>query len=179
MGDGEFGLKYRGPLDLGHLSWEVFQYESDDSEGGREVVFENGNPVYPIFVDDLKLSFNEAGFDMYDPDLESVKAATDRLLQSLKPRVRRALEQVVSEHREFTEALPPVRKATSVSFEWLVQYQVMNRAMPVIANRAGVSTQSVSEAIHEAKDLIGLTLRSRSKAGRKPLNRARTVKLSG
>lgn len=175
----ESGLKYRGPLGLGSLSWVVSQYELDDCIEGREVVFEHGNPVYPLFVDDLKVSPNESGFDMYDPDAESVKAATDRLLQTLRPRVRRALEQIVSEHRESTDALLPVRKATSTAFEWLVRYQVMNKTMPAIAAEAGVSTQSVSDAIHEARDLVGLTLRERSKAGRKSHKRARTVKLSG
>lgn len=147
----ECGLEYRGPLGLGSLSWEVSRYEPDDTVDSREVIFEHGNPVYPIFVDDLKISPNESGFDIYDPDAESVKAATDRLLQALRPRVRRALELIVSEHRELTDALPPVRKISSAAFEWLVQYQVMNKTMPAIAAGAGVSTQSVFDAIHEEK----------------------------
>lgn len=184
----EVGLEYRGPLGLGTFSWAVPNRAADASKGGREVVFEGSHPVYPVFVDDLKLSPDEAGFDMYDPDAEDVDSATARLLKALRPRVRRALQQIVAEHRQITDALPPVKKESSKAFQWLVRYQVLKENMPVIAEAEGMATGNISKEIHAVKDLIRLTLRKRGKSGprRKPpaprdgvrvTARARTVKL--
>ena len=185
----EVGLEFKGPLGMGSLdSWTQPDYEEAASASGREVVFEWGSPVYPVFVDDLKLSPDEAGFDMYDPDAEDVDSATARLLKALRPRVHRALQQIVAEHRQITDALPPVKKESSKSFQWLVRYQVLKENMPVIAEAEGMATGNISKEIHAVKDLIRLTLRKRGKSGprRKPpaprdgvrvTARARTVKL--
>lgn len=165
----EVGLEHRGPLGTGYpLSWTYPDYKDDASAASREVVFEGSLPVFPIFVEDLKFSPDEAGFDMYDPRSEDVDDATKRLLNALQPRVRRALEAVAAEEREITGSLAPVAYRTPRAFEWLVRYQVLREDMDEIAEAVGVSTQAVQRHIHKAKNTIGLNLRERSKPGPKP-----------
>lgn len=167
-------LEYSAPLVLGALSWVGRDYESDAYLTRREVVFEYGRPIYPVFVDDLKLPTDEGGFDMYTPLTEDLDTATKRLLEALRPRVRHALESIVAEHHEQYDDPLPVAFRKSTAFEWLVRFQVLGESRADIARELARQRKRrdpnwqgdhkdyashVGREIRRVADLIGLTLR--------------------
>lgn len=169
----EVGLEYIGPLGLGGFnSWIL----PDRAEGAsaREVVFEHGSPVYPVFVEDLKVTADEAGFDMYDPSTEDLGTATDRLLEALRPRVRTVLAAIAADDTAQMDRVAPVRFRSPVAFEWLVRFQVLGHSRGDIARELAAARRlrdpewtggedhyksNVGKRIREAAELIGLTLR--------------------
>lgn len=127
----------------------------------------------PRVVDDGECE-DDGWFGTFDPRTESIEAATTRLLESIRPRLHRALEAIAAEDRELNGALAPVQFRSPVAFEWLVQFQVLGQSRGDIARElAGARRRgdpnwtggedhyksNVGKRIREAAELVGLTLR--------------------
>ena len=137
----------------------------------------------PVYLDSLKHPpqvfddgewEDDGWFGTFDPRTESIEAATKRLLETLRPRVRRALEAIAAEDRELNGALASVQFRTPVVFEWLVRFQVLGHSRGDIARELAAARRqrdpkwaggedhyksNVGKRIREAAELVGLTLR--------------------
>jgi hypothetical protein len=140
----------------------------------------------PVYLDDLKHPpvpldggelEDDGEFGTYDPRMEDIEYATERLLDALRPRIRARLEAIEAEDRELNHAVPPVAYRSDAAFEWLVLYQVCGESMRAIARADMKDAGHVSREIHRAADLIGLTLRPPERRGRPRKTHARTVKV--
>lgn len=160
----ELGLKYRGPLNLGTLSWTELD-NADHTTASARVVVECNTPVYPVYLDDLKLDPDEAGFDMYGPRKESVRQAEARIIEALRPRLRRALESIAAIDGQENATVEPIAFRKSTAFEWLVRFQVLGESRAAIAKADAVDRAGVTRAVNDTARLIGLTLRM-EKGGR-------------
>lgn len=132
----------------------------------------------PIYLDDLKNppyehedgyeEEDEGALGTFDPRTETVKKAEMRLLEALRPRLRRALESIVAEDREENGAVKPVAFRQLTAFEWLVQYQVLGESRAGIARKLAQERgkddpafyrSHVGREIRRIAELIGLNLR--------------------
>lgn len=124
----------------------------------------------PVYIDQLnnRPQFedgdveNDGPFETFDPRTEDVDAATDRLLETLRPRVRRILESIVAEDRDLNGAQLPVTYRSTAPFEWLVRYQVLGESRNAIAKSIDVDRSHVGREIQRVADLIGLIPRKES-----------------
>lgn len=124
----------------------------------------------PVYVDDLKhppcedgdghIEEDEGWIGTYDPRMETVKVAEARLLELMRPRLRRALESIAAEDVQENGAIKPVAFRKVAPFEWLVRYQVLGERKSDIAAADGVDLSRVRKATKEIADLIGLTMRT-------------------
>lgn len=125
----------------------------------RELVYDDNGDPYGEFEDDGWLT-------SFDPRTEKVKAVTDRVLETLRPRVQAAVEAIAAADREHHGDLPAVEFRSPRPFEWLVRYQVLGETYSGIARSESITPANVRKAVLKAATLAGLTLRSPDRGGR-------------
>lgn len=128
------------PLILGdsdvYESPHIDKYSYEFDRAPRTFVFTPMHKIIdvPVYLDDLKYpprqfegieQDDDGWLDTFDPRTEDVDAATDRLLETLRPRVRHALASIVAQDRELNGTQLPVTYRSPAAFEWLVQFQVL------------------------------------------------------
>lgn len=122
----------------------------------------------PVYLDHLKYlpqEFEDGGLEddgeisTFDPRTEDIDHATERLLASLRPRVRARLESIVAGDLKLNGAVSPIRLRSFAAFEWLVRYQVLGESRNAIAKAVGKDRAHVTREVNRAAEMIGLTLR--------------------
>lgn len=120
----------------------------------------------PVFFDDLNLSVlqdaNATTDDFgvlgtFDPRTEQIEAATEKLLNVLRPRVRQVLKDLAAEDREKYRTRKPKVYRSIRPFVWLVRVQVLQETYKQIAYDANKKQSAVEKAVREAREHVGLS----------------------
>lgn len=123
--------------------------------------------LYSQFANDAELGLDRAlslPSQRWDPHGEERAAAARRITADLGRAVRAELRRIEAEALRTTVA-PPAKRTVREHLAWLARYQFRHETYSAIAKDVRLTRQTVTDAVKQAADLVGLPLRQPSDHG--------------